>query len=143
MITDLDVTHLDWPYFVYGTLRPRCGNSSWWRDCGGMALFDGEAKAYGFKMIARAIPYAVMSFDDDFVVGALIMPPDDLDDQVAMRFYLDRLEGHPRHYKRIEADIEIPLGVCEAWIYSPVTHVPDGQWVRSGDYYEHMEVKHR
>lgn len=143
-ITDLDVTNLDWPYFVYGTLRPRCGNSTWWRECGGVPLFDGDAVAYGFKLIARAIPYAVMTgYDEDRVVGTLILPPDDLEDQVTIRFGLDRLEGHPHHYERIEADIVTPLGECVAWIYSPTKHKPSGTWVRSGDYYDFMEVNHR
>lgn len=142
-ITDLDVTHLDWPYFVYGTLRPRCSNSSWWRDCGAVALYDGEARAYGFRLIAQAIPYAVMSSDDDSVVGALIMPPDNLEDQVELRFYLDRLEGHPRHYERVETEIETPAGTCLAWIYTPTQHTPKGLWVYSGDFYQHQEVNIR
>lgn len=142
-VQDLDVTNIEWPYFVYGTLRPRCGNSEWWRECGGVALFDGEVRAYGFKMIARAIPYAVRSDEYDHVVGALIMPSDDKYEQVALRFNLDRLEGHPRHYERIEADIETPDGVCVAWIYSPTGYTPEGEWVKSGDYYDYMEVRHR
>lgn len=142
-ITDLDREHLDWPYFVYGTLRPRCGNSSWWRECAAVALFDGEARAHGFRMIARSIPYAVPSDDDDYVVGALIMPFDDYGEQLGLRFNLDRLEGHPNHYERIEADIETPLGPCVAWIYSPTKHRPTGEWVMSGDFYRYQEVNKR
>lgn len=138
-ITDLDREHLDWPYFVYGTLRPRCGNSSWWRETGAVALFDGEVIAPGFKMICRSIPFAVPSGDDDFVVGALIMPSDDYGEMLGLRFNLDRLEGHPSHYERVEADVETPLGTCVAWIYR-YNHTPTGQWVKSGDYYLVQEV---
>jgi gamma-glutamylcyclotransferase (GGCT)/AIG2-like uncharacterized protein YtfP len=138
-MTGWDLQRTDRPYFVYGTLRPRCGNSHWWRECGASAYYDCEAMAYGFKLVARTIPYALYTGDStDFVVGALILPSDEWDEQVELRYNLDRLEGHPNHYERVETDIETPDGWCTAWIYTPTKYDPKGREdIPSGDYYEH------
>jgi gamma-glutamylcyclotransferase (GGCT)/AIG2-like uncharacterized protein YtfP len=135
----LDLERPERPYFVYGTLRPELGNAHWWRSCGAQAFYDGEAKVYGFKLVAKGIPYAVLAEDHDVVVGALILPPEDLEDQVYLRWSLDSLEGYPLHYDRLVTRVWTPDGSCMAWIYSPTNYKPTGPVVASGDFYEHRK----
>lgn len=134
----LEVDHLDRPYFVYGTLRPRCGNSRFWRDCRATARHDGDARAPGYRLVARGIPYAVRGDQWDKVLGALIYPADDYDDQIALRWSLDALEAHPDHYQRV-ATVVYARGLGRvAWIYTPIGWSPNGKHVPSGDYYDYL-----
>lgn len=132
------MSHFDRPYFVYGTLRPRCGNSQRWRAGGGTAFYDGEAVAHGFELIQRRIPYALQAPVSSCVTGCLILPPDDLDRQINLRWSLDELEQHPDHYERIETSIETPDGFCDAWIYTPTRYTPTGDPIPSGDFYDYL-----
>lgn len=130
------------PVFVYGTLRPECGNSDLWRKLGGTARYDGEVRAHGWAMMSRGIPFAVRIDSINsapYIVGCLIHPPQNSDAALAMRESLDRLEGHPHWYERIVIKVRTPNGDVPAWIYdgSKVAH---GELVPNGDYYSTRAV---
>lgn len=123
-------------YFVYGTLRPGMGNDHRWRGFNATALFDGHAYVRGFQMIDHGIPYAVWTDNvEDLVVGALIVPPDDIDDRIDLRRSMDALEGYPDHYNRAKIVARTPKGPRLAWIYTPTAWKPDGRVEMTGDFH--------
>ena len=135
----LDLEGIDLPTFVYGTLRPRQGNATLWRELGATDAYDGEAVVYGWRLKCTGIPYAIRTYDDeDVVVGCLIYPPVDDADKIQMRWVLDSLEGHPNAYvrRRVTAWVPTIRQKVEAWIYD-ASDIGRGSLVPSGDYYEY------
>lgn len=105
----------DVPYFVYGTLRPGCGNDVWWQGLA-RAAHDGAVHADGYGLVFRGLPYAVTA-PGCSTVGALIVPDDDPVAQRQLRRNLDTLEGHPVGYRRTLIDVRAPDDMTQAWIY--------------------------
>jgi len=134
MGTTPTLTHTDTtPIFVYGTLRPDCGNDVLWRGKA-HARFDGLAILPRFRLVSGgAFPFALPDADAD-AVGALIVPNDGEYDEVLAR--MDRLEGYPRFYDRLMVAVDTPDGIVKAWVYTPahpdeydhLADVPDGDW---------------
>ena len=124
------------PFFVYGTLRPGQGLShAWIGDA--IGEHDGAATVAGFALWAfpGSFPYAIPTGDpSDVAVGAIIRPVPGRYSDVLAR--LDRIEGYPSHYDRVEVTASTPDGPVQAWIYSPgdstrsgLVRIPDGDWV--------------
>ena len=102
--------------FVYGTLRPRCGNDRLWQDRA-TARHDGECFVLGHKLVTRGwFPYLVPAVTAQ-TIGALIVPhPGQLDEVLAR---MDILEGVPHHYERTTIAVLTPDGIERAWTYVP------------------------
>ena len=91
--------------FVYGTLKQGYHNHYLLEGC----KFE-EAEAEGFNLHASAyLPYAVPG--EGTIKGELY----EVDNEVLKR--LDRLEGHPRYYRRIKTSVRTALEQIEAWLY--------------------------
>lgn len=111
----------DLPFFVYGTLRPGCGNDRFWVDRA-TATDDGVAYVIGWKLVTNGgFPYLVRAASAQSV-GCLVRPRREHYDRVRDSF--DALEGVPRHYLRIEVAVMTPAGPVMAWTYTP-THPDD------------------
>ncbi len=132
-----------YPWFVYGTLRPDCGNDKWsWQGCA-TALYDGEALAEDYCMVVSehaGFPYAVRR-PGGVLKGALIQPDEGAYDYIMTAF--DQLEGYVpgerhSHYERSSVDVTTPDGIVTAWIYhidpaklgTRATVVASGDWVQ-------------
>jgi len=128
---------MELPFFVYGTLRPNCGNDRRWH---GLAMPYGDGAVYvrGFRLVGRGFPYAIPADADTWTTGCLIVPTPGNYDEV--RRGLDQLEGLPHHYSRhITAVYEGPNDQLPmaAWIYVPadvdeyhlnMAEVPGNDW---------------
>lgn len=133
------------PFFVYGTLRPDCGNDRLWHGVAD-AHADNAAFAPGFQLVGRhsAFPYVVPADSvEDVVVGALIYPRPGYEATVARD--MDALEGvgyghYRRHITRVYVFDESGEGprVVESFIYVPgprtmvraraMTRITTGNW---------------
>lgn len=123
------------PVFVYGTLRPGCGNDSLWVRRAA-CRYDGDCFVAGFRLVTNgAFPYALPA-EDEVSVGALVYPHPAAEAEVMAR--LDALEGVPHHYERLSVDVATPDGVVAAWMYVPrrldayegLEAVPGNDWIQ-------------
>lgn len=110
---------------VYGTLREGQGNWAWALNHPG-AEKKGGCQIPFFKMYnTGGFPACIAGSDADVIEAEVFEVDDDTFQS------LDRLEGYPHMYDRIEVDTE--HGRC--WIYvwnRPLGHmelIPDGDWV--------------
>lgn len=115
--------HERYPVFVYGTLRPGCGNDRLWRGRA-VTIHDGTAILVGYKLVTNGhFPYMIPATTAQ-TVGTLIVPDDEHYDDVLDR--MDMLEGVPRHYLRIRVAVLVEGGEpCFAWTYVPATRNHD------------------
>lgn len=91
--------------FVYGTLKRGYGNHYRMNEAKG--TFVGESKVKGFGCLNTPwYPYAVKSPEREIVGEVFDVPDNNI-------FILDRLEGYPNHYNRVQTQTD--CGV--AWIY--------------------------
>lgn len=132
------------PVFVYGTLRPGCGNYSWALE--GKTVQEQEGFLPGTSMYSNGgFPY-VIEDGGEGVVGTLIdIDPNALNDTMSQ---LDMLEGMSHgleddmnHYNRYQRFIQIAdKYFVKAWVYMPPkvdydrirevnTHLEDGDWM--------------
>lgn len=103
------------PVAVYGTLRPGYGNDRLWQgraEC----HHDGEATIEGYRLVGRGFPYAIPAEHERIVVGLVQPEPDEYERVLAM---MDRLEGVPRHYRRVLEVATTPEGIRACWLYVP------------------------
>jgi gamma-glutamylcyclotransferase (GGCT)/AIG2-like uncharacterized protein YtfP len=123
------------PVFVYGTLRPGCGNDRLWRGKAS-ATHNGDVFVSGYRLVHNGwFPYALAD-DKSIAVGCLVNPFPAFELEVLAR--LDALEGVPHHYLRLEVDAHTPDGVTRAWMYVPnydrsmsnMPAVPGNDWAR-------------
>lgn len=133
--------------FVYGTLRPACGNHGLLQ---GAALREQDADAPGLALCAApraGFPYATPD-PDGTVHGTLCHIPDRLWPPVRNR--LDALEGydprwpHTGHYLRRRWTVIAADGdTYQAWIYLAGPHVSVAALPRipSGDWLQHTIVR--
>ena len=98
--------------FVYGTLKRGCGNHGTMQSAGGE--FVGQAVTVeNFPLVVDGLPYLI-----DFkgcghqVHGEIYRVPDASGWQI-----LDRLEGHPRFYRRRVIVCEVDGVQKETWTY--------------------------
>jgi len=118
--------------FVYGTLRPGCGNDRLWRDSATVAQ---AAVADGIRLhgLGRAFPYAVEA-PLDVTFGTLLIFPEEERAALLQRF--DWLEGTPSHYVRQTVEVATHEGRRSAWVYlaadearaSSLPPVPGNDW---------------
>jgi len=99
--------------FVYGTLRPGCGNDRLWQGTGTTAHL---AVATGIRLhgLGRAFPYAVEA-TEDVTFGTLLIFPEAERAALLQRF--DWLEGTPHHYVRQTVRVATFDGHRSAWVY--------------------------
>ena len=110
---------------VYGTLKRDYGNHRW-------ALADG-AKFIGrgctdkeFFMFDGFFPMVTSGGSDGIAVEVFEIPdnPDNM----------DRLEGHPSHFKRELIDVRVDRDLMKAWMYlyqystEGMDYLPSGEW---------------
>ena len=123
------------PVFVYGTLRPGCGNDRLWRKWA-TAAHDGDAYVHGYRLVHNgAFPYAVTD-EESVTVGCLVYPLPAFEQDLMAR--LDALEGVPHHYDRVKVDVDVPGATVTAWMYAPpldrhitrLPSVPGNDWGR-------------
>ena len=114
--------------FVYGTLMQGLGN----HKVLGNSRFISKAKTKGlYALFALGIPYVTKSVNKDRIHGEVYeVNETDL-------VNVDRLEGHPRFYKREQIDIELENGdIIEAWIYFCDVNTKSVDYVVSGNYWD-------
>ena len=129
-IEDFDSNNLH-PVFVYGTLRFNQGNWQW-------ALKDAQyldtVTLRGFTMLDLG-PFPGVVNGNHQVVGELYL----IDDESLAA--LDRLEGHPHHYKRVWVN-EVPSPYLDAdgfWIYIYQQRDPEDTVIPHGDWLRHVQ----
>ena len=93
------------PLFVYGTLKRGHGNHTFLQDA---ELLASCAEVDGFTLYGSTIPYMVRS-PGDRVKGEVYA----VDDEILGP--IDRLEGHPNHYRR--EPVPLVNGVGSVWAY--------------------------
>jgi gamma-glutamylaminecyclotransferase len=109
--------------FVYGTLRKGHSNNHMLKDayCYGVGVSEDRYAMY----IHKCYPY-ITSIDARYpIVGELYS----VDDETLME--LDKFEGHPRYYKRIEIPVNVEEKQYIAWAYF---FDPPGVLMQSGDF---------
>lgn len=114
-----------YPFFVYGTLRPGLGNYSWALD--GYTTREETARVHGLTMfLGIGFPYATIARPErnaeaTSIVGEVVWVDEQHYDDVLIS--LDRLEGfrgegHPsNHYDRILVKAEVNGEEVEAYTY--------------------------
>lgn len=110
---------------VYGTLR--VGEGNWYHLLKDTSKHIGTFRIDGFKMVSNGcFPYVFQG------EGAVTVDVFEVDNTTMSR--LDRLEGYPVHYDRIEIDVDGKV----AWIYvanlekpyiKGLEAVPSGDWM--------------
>ena len=108
--------------FVYGTLMSGCENH---RLIQGSERI-GAGACEGLEMYCDWIPYAVPK-DGSSIIGEVYNVPN------RVLAELDRLEGHPRFYKRKKMLVKIDGEVTPCWVYV-YNNQPRGELVPNGDY---------
>jgi gamma-glutamylcyclotransferase (GGCT)/AIG2-like uncharacterized protein YtfP len=111
------------PVFVYGTLRPGYGN--WEGSLKHAHQHVMPAELCGMRLVARIdafFPYLVTCDADEVVTGDLVFIKPALYHRVLGQ--LDRLEGTPTHYERVQCTVECKLGTVTAWAYKA------GDWIQ-------------
>lgn len=101
--------------FVYGTLKRGYGNNE---RCLDGTLFIGEALSVEANFVMQRVGFPIIWQDPEDKTAARVrgeifeIGPK----HMAM---CDRLEGHPRMYKREQRDFTVagPIGVLTAWVY--------------------------
>lgn len=123
------------PVFVYGTLRPGCGNFAW--TLAGNTAAITPATLDGATMY-RGPGFPYVAAGDGVVVGDLIdITADRYDDVLAT---LDGLEGYRpghrggSHYDRVQCTVMTPDGPRQAWVYMVNQQlgrepIPSGDWL--------------
>jgi gamma-glutamylcyclotransferase (GGCT)/AIG2-like uncharacterized protein YtfP len=125
------------PIFVYGTLRPGCGNEGRWLNRA-TPYDDGKCFAIGIGLFGGAsmpFPYA-STVHGEQTVGCLIVPQKDLYDAVLAD--MDQLEGVPNHYQRTTVAVIVGDSITPAWIYTTadpgtITRTPYNDWNRRSE----------
>ena len=97
--------------FVYGTLRRGCGNHHVMQRAGGE--FVGQAVLLDrYPLVVDGLPYLLpIKGKGHHVIGELYRIPKDGWE------VLDRLEGHPRFYRRRVESFLLNGELVEAWAY--------------------------
>lgn len=104
------------PVFVYGTLRPGCGNDRTWHGLA-TARHDGKCRVDDHRLVSNgAFPY-MLPAEGFQSFGCLIVPLPEFYDE-ALR-YMDSLEGVPMHYTRETVAVNTPDGIVMAFTYIP------------------------
>jgi len=119
--------------FVYGTLKRGHGNHHLLQYSKFIAEVETEPE---FRLYSGGIPYLIHDPKHGYSVSGELYK---VDYHTLMR--VDRLEGHPDHYKRTK--IEIGNIQCETYIYTrniknteeltngEYTHALSGLWIKS------------
>jgi len=111
------IASMQFPTFVYGTLRPEQGNDHIWRSVA-YASYDGKCRVLGYRLVSNGgFPYAIPATTEQ-TFGCLINPLPDEYEHVMRR--MDALEGVPHHYTREQVAVITPDGIVTAYIYIPV-----------------------
>lgn len=121
------------PIFVFGTLRPGCGNDHVYR---GLAVsnLDGLATLADHRLVSNgAFPYCIPA-EGETTTGALIITTAGMWPEAMAA--MDLLEGVPMHYDRVECTVTTPDGDIRAWYYLPdhwqnyagLDRVPNNDW---------------
>lgn len=123
------------PFFVYGTLRPGCGNTWAWSELGD-ARHDGNAVKIGHRLTTNGgFPYAVPAASAQ-TVGTLIYPRDDA--HAIVLDNMDRLESEGRMYRRIETAVLADGIPTMCWMYEGLgefcRQLPDAPMDQFGRY---------
>lgn len=128
------------PFFVYGTLLRGFGNYRWALDGNTDNII--EAEITGFEMYsAGGFPYAVQVEDETKKIqGELMFVQEDKFASVLRG--LDRLEGYPNHYDRIETvavtkDGEEREIQCRVYVYARKSDMRGLYKVESGSWREY------
>lgn len=103
------------PVFVYGTLRPGCGN---YRLLAGATTAERTATISGYRMVSNGgFPYILNDTPESVVTGTLV----DVDPALWERVLpnLDALEGTPHHYERLVQPVQVDGETVEAYVYVP------------------------
>lgn len=141
VLTDA-VTAEPFPFLVYGTLRPGCGNYRGFLK--GLTVQEQTVQVNGFQMYGnRAFPYLVHTDDEaDVVTGTLISVHPSFYRRVLVN--LDSLEGFHfvgsslNHYDRKLATFEAKGQEVAAWVYvADRVVVGDLPRIMSGDWLQH------
>ena len=135
-----------YPFLVYGTLRPGCGNYRGFLM--GRTESEETVQVNGFRMYGRtAFPYLVATGgEDDVVTCTLIKVPGSLYGQVLRE--LDSLEGFYtvgstlNHYDRKLATFTVNGFLTCAWVYVASADVArevvkETPLILSGDWLQH------
>jgi len=126
-------------FFVYGTLRR--GEANWARLLAPLPHTATPALLPGASLYVLGLPYVVKDGGGG-VRGELIEPHLSAADYTSLLDRLDRLEGHPHHYRRQAEQVMVAdAQTAMAWVYlaSPATAsrllpehlVPGGDWLSS------------
>ena len=128
------------PVFVFGTLRPGCGNDRRWHDIA-VSACNGTAVLRDHRLVTNgSFPYCLPA-EGEQTVGCLIVPR--VGQTRAALESMDALEGVPVHYNRKRCTVEVPGAIVQAWYYVPddwesysdLPAVPKNDW-------SHREQRH-
>lgn len=124
-----------YPFFVYGTLRPGLGNYSWALD--GRTTREESARVQGLSMfLGVGFPYATYARPErnaeaTTVIGEVVwVSEDEYGDVLAS---LDHLEGYrgagkSNHYERVLIKAEVNGEMVEAYTYVASDGQSDFLW---------------
>lgn len=105
--------------FVYGTLKRSCHNYPYLQRLSHRFLSEGDA-GKEYSLYVGSLPFLVRE-PGEGASGELFLVDDE-----ALRF-LDRLEGHPNHYRREKISVSLPSGEkVSAWAYLYQYEIPKG-----------------
>lgn len=110
------------PFFVYGTLRPGCGNTWAWE---GLAepVADGTTIKIGHRLTTHGgFPWAIESPMCQ-TVGTLIVPHD-AESYDTVLDNMDRLEGEGFMYRRIRTAVLVDGVPVKCWMYEAIGDRP-------------------
>ena len=112
------------PFFVYGTLMLGEGNDRMWHRH--VDRIEQNLVVPGYQLgvnvidpsVIASFPYAMSDPDPDHYIMGEVLWPDSDEAAGWLTKELDRIEGHPNHYKRIS--VEVLRNAHEsvtAWMY--------------------------
>lgn len=125
-------------FFVYGTLRPDCGNDVLWR---GDASHE-PATLVGFEMFSTSHGgFPFIRYGLGTVVGDLVTPY--VGEYDHMLYRMDQLEGEGSLYKREAVTVQTSQGDTEAWVYVGLapTMIQRGTPIASGDWHDARRLR--
>lgn len=95
---------------VYGTLKK--GNSNYWHYLADSQFVGAGETADKYPLVIKGLPYLINHKGVGYNVDVDVF---NVSDDVLKA--LDRLEGHPRWYKRTKVNIKVGTQTLSCWIY--------------------------